>query len=62
MERIKIVLRNGKTVETDDIESIDFSLRNLCITIRGWKDGLNQTEDVLSIEEVKRIVFPRREE
>lgn len=72
--RIQIVLTDGTQIETDAIFSIHFEIvqapgtpplawRRGChmVTIKGWKDGLNQTEDTFEIQDIASIHFPAKD-
>lgn len=57
---ITIELTDGTILHPDDIFYISFSPTS--ILIKGWKEGLNQTEDEFLITEIKMIRFDREDD
>jgi len=58
-EQVIITLSNGTKLRADAIFSLHFSTGPASVTICGWKDGKNQTEDTFEIHEIASIDFPR---
>lgn len=58
--RVAITLQNGTVLHPDAIRSIHFAGHGM-VTIKGWKTGLNQTEDQFRLEDLTRIDFDEDE-